>query len=168
MSLPRNLQGLRSLWRALCVALHKTFSWTTPTTVYPKTDLPLEGASPQLAAYPNLALGDTLLSCLHFSSNGDIFFQRVIRQTKSSSDKGGEKKNFRKYKSKKKKKGNLMFPKPMFLILQFNLKNLKAFVGLECLVASSWAYMVCNFIASHMEMLVGNLYPFEASLKRLM
>lgn len=104
MSLPRNLQGLRSLWRALCVALHKTFSWTTPTTVYPKTDLPLGGASPQLAAYPNLALGDTLLSCLHFSSNGDIFFQRVIRQTKSSSDKGGEKKNFRKYKSKKKKK----------------------------------------------------------------
>lgn len=61
-----------------------------------------------------------------------------------------------------------MFPKPTFLILQFNLKNLKAFVGLECLVASSWAYMVCNFIASHMEMLVGNLYPFEASLKRLM
>lgn len=60
-----------------------------------------------------------------------------------------------------------MFPKPTFLILQFNLKHLKAFVGLECLVASSRAYLVCNFIASHLEMLVGNLYPFEASPKHL-
>lgn len=61
-----------------------------------------------------------------------------------------------------------MLPKTMFLILQFNSKNLKAFVGLDCLLASSRAYMVCNFIASHLKKVVGNLYPFEASLKHLM
>ena len=143
---PSDLSGEISAW-------HYTRHVAAPAclTVCAQTDPSL--GEPHFDELPSLCLvlGDTLLSYFHFSSNDDTIFFSKVNKTEPLSSKGDGK--------------TLLSPSFWFyknLILKLE--------GICWFPPCSFQGLhgVFNLISCHMRKVLGNLYPFETSLKHLM